>query len=472
MNKKWLILIPVIIIAGVLLYIQITGCFSIIDKDGIHYEPTVDNLIIALNKGGEVKLPIGDIEINKYVNVTNIDGLKMIGYGPDLTSFSFPDHRTWLGPGGNYGQPSTVTKGLKRFFFDNCTDVTLQGFKVTGAGKIDFHAKNNYVLRDITMEYIDRPYIHHREPGGRAGSITFILPMGRMLCENILFKNIHISHTTVSSICLFGMSPYSKYRNVTYSDCSLRHIGETLNGINHIEVNNWSAGFHFPELLCCEEPKTMYAEDFLFENCIAEYCWEAGFHSEGICKHLGSVDFVNCESNYNGQKDTYYGKKLSYHGSGFFCVKENDHLVNCRAKGNSHHGIEAYASVDIEDCVCENNDYSGVYAYGWQPEGDSTIHIKNTICRNNGEYGFRLRYYYAGGEVERCEATDNNLSGIFFHRMFGVDLIDNDIVGNQIGIEEGDASDNNFIARNYLCNTGQNLIIVGPNTVSEGNVEC
>ncbi len=472
--KKFVILLLIISMV-----IPTIGCVEfrstyIIDKDGNKLEPTVDNLIYAFEKGGLVHLPSGTINVDKYVNITNVDNLEVIGYGPEYTHLYFPDHYTYEGLGTNPGQPSTVTKGLKRIFFDNCSNLKLQGFKMTGAAKVDLIVDHGYHFEDLLIENIDRPYIHNNEPGGKPQVIWMVIPKERTIAENFYFKDVRISHTTTSSIFMACEIPYQTYKNVVFEDCSLRYIGTEVNG--YPLVNNWSAGFHFPETMSyrmdgIQNPnKDCFGKDFRFENCIAEYCWESGFHSEFACTQQGTVEVINCKANYNGQKDVYYDKQISYFGAGFFNFEGVATLTNCEAIGNSKHGIQITGDVHINNAICNNNGISGIHAYGWTETEKSELDIHNVVCNNNGEFGMWLRYYKDGGVVEGCTTNSNNI-GLFFYRITNGNLIGNTIKNNDIGINEGDISVNNNIHDNSLCNT-YNYISDSTTTIYINNEEC
>ena len=313
----------------------------IYDNLGRIWEPTGENLVIAFNslqKNAELWIPSGKFYVNKNLCISN-DGIKIHGHGDD-TIIVFSNGAKIIS--SLYADSSSDTKrwsiGLNNIQLDN--------FKFTGDGHLELVLGNNTLVKNVKAENI-----YCKKPG----AFRFILP--NKVPKVYGLKVIGCSCYKVWWHGFVINSPLSgtyTIEDVLFEDCAVRYAGFEYEGRGpRNDMNgNWSVGFDFAENY--QESK-LTIKDVIVRNCIAEYCWESGFHMENDPIKI-NVLIENCKSNYNGQKRNYINTTgETAYCSGFLSRSSGVIIKNCQANYNTKYGYYISDSTTLINCIGNNN---------------------------------------------------------------------------------------------------------------------
>jgi hypothetical protein len=168
-------------------------------------------------------------------------------------------------------------------------------------------------------------------------------------------------------------------RNVKLVNCRAELCGHGIPGGSRSE---WITGFDFHEW--------QDLEDLTVLSCVAINNWESGFHLEPGARYLEppgprtiskNVTFMNCQSEGNGQRNTY---SSHFFMSGYYLSRDT-RLSNCTSSGNANSGFYVHGG---ESCYFNSCTDDGSL-YGWKIcKASSNITLRDCRSENNGRWGF------------------------------------------------------------------------------------
>ena len=129
---------------------------------------------------------------------------------------------------------------------------------------------------------------------------------------------------------------YKLIRNVRYTDCQAINCGR------YDQFYPWVTGFDFAELNDMDNLRVT--------GCIAEGCWESGFHFEYDSIVTDAV-LTDCIAKNNGQKPFPNSNSQEFL-AGYYVGRGNVTLVDCQAEGNSFAGFYADDASDVKMYGC------------------------------------------------------------------------------------------------------------------------
>lgn len=336
---------------------------------GLRLLPTQENLQIAIidvgkADGGDIWLSGGDINIKDENLLIYNDSIKIHGAGfPFRTTLKFDN---CILTNFNCVYPYDE---LPFEILDNCV---FENFDFTGiGGGIYLHLGDNNRLEDI---------IAH-DTGGFTGAMCFIVDGGTTM-SNLKVYNCHCRNTWGSGFNIMGFYPGdSTVVNPHFKDCTAKWCGNNSLNWGYHQDTNWSAGFCFCEQHWTQpkydpENYRLYLHDLLVENCLAEYCWESGFHFEWIPRKYNCT-FKDCISRNNGRKawahPEWVEKNMEVYSSGWLGTMDCT-FINCEAHNNGRDGFLCSGSHQdgnrgtFENCKSYDNQFEDCEYCVWDCE--------------------------------------------------------------------------------------------------------
>lgn len=271
--------------------------------------------------------------------------------------------------------------------------------------------------------------------------------------ENITIENLHIEGVAGEN----ELPPWSGFSFSAIHIVRYRNIV-----ISNVEIRDWHAdGFSLQR-----------GERFRVENCAALGTFSyAGFHP-GTKSDQG--EFLNCRA-------------INNHGNGIYFCWENTHVAvrNCLVASNGWHGISSFGDPRehdnvIEGCVIAGNGWAGIEANGG---GAARSAIRDNIVRDNsmakpgawpgiaifpGDYDLG-QYIVAHEDVRELTVEGNTVESTIEPPTQWVGIQERNPKPRGAG-ERTPVADGNRIVNNKLAGHERaDIILVGPNTVCEGN---
>jgi hypothetical protein len=328
--------------------------------------------IIDVSSGGTVFLPPVEIPIDIMFYV-NQDNLNIIGstWGSQRTTLNFTNHTVWydpsyikgwraVPPGTTDPAPRTADFSMKSMEFYHCKNLYMKDIVFTGAANIRFNLEEHSNLHLVNVDFIDidRPFTHHTDYGSWASGCALEADHGTTLVSDVLLENCDIRRSTNWGFGAMAheFSAATTFENFTFRNCTAFRCGMPVNGVPIIEYydngvkennnwQNWSVGFDLAEGYYSVPLPT--SKDFTFDNCTSEENRESGFHSEYLIIKAGTISYINCKSNRNGQKWLSQGYTYGYlpdietYCSGFLGLPDHRYnvvMINCQADDNFLYG--------------------------------------------------------------------------------------------------------------------------------------
>jgi hypothetical protein len=176
-------------------------------------------------------------------------------------------------------------------------------------------------------------------------------------------------------------------KNVRLVNCQAINCGRYHHYKEDEGSVGWDVGFSLTE--------TAHGDNIYFENCLAEGCWESGFHHE-FYPNKTNIVYKNCVSRNNGQKvktnsegflqgQAYWcagfivcngvtldGCVSESNWNGFFAVDGGFSILNCEDRGSTRAGVILGSEPVSRPCTIRNvkvlgsnwGDPSGLYGGG------------------------------------------------------------------------------------------------------------
>jgi PKD repeat protein len=281
--------------------------------DGVHDEVEIQAAFGVLpTSGGEVVLSEGTFHCAppEYGGIYPTAHSTFRGQGEDKTFLEFTTFRSSVRL-----ENRPVTNGGE---YITCSD-----FTITGTGHLSIYS-SHHTIRNVTVYDVDNMF-----------QTSFFIYAYNKVIEDIEFVNCKAIDCDRYGFANWGDGTVRKVKNIRYINCQAINCGRYDQfdgyGDGRSPADSWDPGFSVSE--------TAEAEDVLLMNCVAEGCWEAGFHTEySATKPITNLRYVNCISRDNGQKEKA-GYDHCYWGAGFV----------------------AFPGVTIENCTSEDNKY-GYYS--------------------------------------------------------------------------------------------------------------
>jgi hypothetical protein len=220
------------------------------------------------------------------------------------------------------GQKSTILNNID--FRIGVPNVTIRDMGFTGPYHGTYLIEIYASATNITLERL------HAQSIRGAWGVFVINPYDGVTIDGVKFIDLSVRDCDGYAISINGVSvDGGTARNIEWIRCKVYEAG-----LLPTRKCDWIVGFDFPELA--------RVENLYIKDCLAEYCWESGFHSEYAPTKV-KVVVENCVSNYNGQKPFPEGGWMWGYG---FLVSKGITLINPQGIGNyggliSNHGNEA-----------------------------------------------------------------------------------------------------------------------------------
>lgn len=334
--------------------------------DGIQDEEEINAAIDALSQGGEVILSKGTFKCDAAIYPKT--GIILRGQG---------DTKTFL---------ELTNDGSIRVYDEY---VTLEQFYVSNYNR-------NFNLADYGVITIRAGHCRVRNVTGTSDAsmqAVFLVFSSDLpeyttgydkIIEDIEFTNCKAidcgGHGFMNNV--YGEN-YTVIRNIRYTDCQAINCGR------YEQFNPWITGFLITELNGVENVR--------LTGCVAEGCWESGFHFDWNYASCTDVVLTDCIARNNGQKP-YPSVETKEFLSGFFVGKGEVTFVNCHAEGNSFAGFFA------------DNANDGVGLYGCTDKntaiGKSDFSIKKPAS-------FYIVYSDNPVVMKDCSSTNSNGRGLY-----------------------------------------------------------
>jgi hypothetical protein len=209
--------------------------------------------------------------------------------------------------------------------FPNVTNVTVRDLGFTGAfeqsqyvGTIEVSSYGGYTVGNVTCERIRVVSVR-----GTVGNFYVLAGAGSVI-DGVNFIDCYSDDSDNMGFLNWAEKPNDSatLRNFKYIRCEAHRCG-----LLSTRLNDWVTGFDFTE--------SMIVENFLIQDCKADYCWASGFHWEVAPTKINNV-IENCVASYNGQRPppVPFTNAVEYYGSGYL-VNSGITLINCTGTGNT-----------------------------------------------------------------------------------------------------------------------------------------
>ena len=220
--------------------------------------------------------------------------------------------------------------------------------------------------------------------------------------ENIEFTNCKaINPAGFGFIHNSWSEEYNLIRNVRYTDCQAINCGR------YDQFNPWVTGFDFAELNDMDNLRVT--------GCIAEGCWESGFHFEWDPTTTDAI-LTDCIARNNGQKP-FPANNTQEFLAGFYVGRGDVTFRDCRAEGNSFAGfyVDDGSGVKMNGCTDVNT------AIG---ESDFSVYKPAS---------FYIIYSTTPVVMEDCASTGSNGRGLFMGTVTAD--VDNFVMTDAAGVD-------------------------------------
>ena len=195
---------------------------------------------------------------------------------------------------------------------------------------------------------------------------------------------------------------YTLIRNIRYTDCQAINCGR------YEQFNPWITGFLITELNGVDNVR--------LTRCVAEGCWESGFHFDWNYANCTDVVLTDCIARNNGQKP-YPVVDTQEFLSGFYVGKGEVTFVNCHTEGNSFAGFfaeDANEGVELYDCTDKNTAIGKSDFSIQKPASFYIVYSDNPVvmkdCSSTNSFGQGLYMGHVNACLENFVMT--NASGV------------------------------------------------------------
>lgn len=366
----------------------------------------------ALPNGGSVELMDGTYNTGAFIDVPS--NVSLLGQGTESTiiNFSADDHIQIV----------------------NDSNVELGHFKITGLGGNAGHITVQPQTADM-----DNIYIHDIVMTAHNGNFAgiWIYPYVAYTASNVIIQRCKFYDQDGTAVMMQATTPAGQFENIWIDTCYFYRCGYAATRFNDFVIGT--------------SIEIGIFSNIFYTNCLAEECWESGFHQEIGPVKVG-IHYANCMGLNNGQDPT-----PSY-GAAFTVTNGETSLVNCTGIGNA----------------------LGVFLIA-ETSADSVITITNFIERDSYEHGYKGSDLGAnGGRVimRSCSSTTSVDRAFSFFSCANLDIDIN------VYYPEGDASDigayfgtaaypctDSILRVNYVGGNNYPVNVSGTNLTITGYIE-